>query len=133
MCNIWTGKILSNAKFFIHSEKSQEKLKNCYALSAMLYLLCFISYALSDMQCFICNTLYAILYTQYFIYIALSAILYLVCFIWYALSAMLYLVCLICYALSGKLYLQCCNAFNAFYFFHYGRTDTHTMSDIVTS
>ena len=56
-----------------------------YAISYMLYLICFIC----------CD---------------LSAMLYLLCFIFYALSAMLYLLCFICYALSALLYLICSTA-----------------------
>ena len=54
----------------------------CFALSAMLYLICFICYALSPT-----------LYLLHFVGYALSAMLFLPCFICYNLSAMLYPLC----------------------------------------
>ena len=80
-----------------------------FALSAMLYMLCFICYALSDM-------------------------LYLLCFKCFALSAMLYLLCFIAYALSAILYphyFMRIALLAKFYEKSYGRTYVHT--DIVTS
>ena len=90
----------------------------CYALYAILYLLCFIHYFY--LLCFICYALSAMLYLFCFICYALSDMLFLLCLICYSLSAMIYLLCFIFYALSAMHYQD----FN--YFTTHGQTHEQT-------